>query len=276
RLILLIALFLLVTLGLLVSRILAFVQLFFEHSGVAITQQEIASAYAEPGGQQRPQLIPKIIHQVYHDWRHQNQLLPSDWDDLRQTCISLNEDWEYMLWTEEKSRDFLEANYPHFIKTYDGYRYPVQRVDALRYFLMHHYGGIYLDLDNGCLESLTPFLYYPAWTVDGGHGALSNNILGSKPSHPFWKLLTDSLLTYDYNYFFPYVTISYASGQWFETAIWQEYHSSTTPENHLYRIMLDNRPGTDPWIFFTQARGETWKNWDNVMFLWIGDHLIVL
>ena len=97
RLILLIALFLLATLGLVVSRLLAFVQLFFEHSGVAITQQEIASAYAEPGGQQRPQRIPKIIHQVYHDWRHQNQSLPSDWDDLRQTCIGLNEDWEYMV-----------------------------------------------------------------------------------------------------------------------------------------------------------------------------------
>jgi inositol phosphorylceramide mannosyltransferase catalytic subunit len=168
---------------------------------------------------------------------------------------------------------------------------------------MRHYGGVYLDLDNvrclffilsfplspifdvlkhqrqyyqGCLENLTPLLYYPAWTTDGGRGALSNNILGSQPNHPFWKLLTDSLITYDYNYLFPYVTISYASGQWFETAIWQEYHSSATPENHLYRIMMDDRPGTDPWIFFTQARGGTWKNWDNAMFLWVGDHLVLL
>jgi hypothetical protein len=34
------------------------------------------------------------------------------------------------------------------LKTYDGYRFPVQRVDAVRYFLLLHYGGIYLDLDN--------------------------------------------------------------------------------------------------------------------------------
>jgi mannosyltransferase OCH1-like enzyme len=133
-----------------------------------------------------------------------------------------------------------------------------------------------LNYYQGCLENLTPLLYYPAWITDGGRGALSNNILGSQPNHPFWILLTDSLNTYDYNYIFPYVTISYASGQWLETAIWQEYHSSAAPQNQLYRVIMDDRPGADSWIFFTQARGGTWQNWDNAMFLWAGDHLILL
>jgi mannosyltransferase OCH1-like enzyme len=52
------------------------------------------------------------------------------------------------LWTEKASRDFIETEYPWFLNAYDGYRYPVQRVDAVRYFLMLHYGGIYMDLDN--------------------------------------------------------------------------------------------------------------------------------
>jgi mannosyltransferase OCH1-like enzyme len=52
------------------------------------------------------------------------------------------------LWTEKESRDFIETEYPWFLRTYDGYRYPVQRVDAVRYFIMLHYGGIYMDLDN--------------------------------------------------------------------------------------------------------------------------------
>lgn len=52
------------------------------------------------------------------------------------------------LWTERASRDFIETEYPWFLRTYDGYRYPVQRVDAVRYFLLLHYGGIYMDLDN--------------------------------------------------------------------------------------------------------------------------------
>jgi mannosyltransferase OCH1-like enzyme len=135
----------------------------------------------------------------------------------------------------------------------------------------------------GCLRSLDALVYYPTWTTDGGRGALSNNILATTPNHTFWQLLTDSLIPYNYNYFFPYVTISFASGQWFETAIWEKYHAALprireegTPENRLYRIMMDDRPGTDPWIFFTQERGGTWKNWDNEFFLWIGDHKLLL
>ena len=133
----------------------------------------------------------------------------------------------------------------------------------------------------GCLESLEPLLYYPAWVTDGGRGALSNNVVASSVQHPFWQLLTDSLIPYNYNYLFPYITISYASGQWFETAIWDKYHNSLPkdedgkPQGTAYRLLMDNRPGFDHWVFFTQGRGGSWVNWDNLMFLWIGDHLIL-
>lgn len=92
-----IILLILLALGFVIFRLISFVQLFFGHSGIAITQQEIAAAYAESGAQRRPQLIPKIIHQVFHDWHHQNQSIPSDWDDLRKTCINLHQDWEYIV-----------------------------------------------------------------------------------------------------------------------------------------------------------------------------------
>lgn len=46
------------------------------------------------------------------------------------------------------SREFIEVYYPDFLGTYDGYAYPVQRVDSVKYFILRHYGGIYIDLDN--------------------------------------------------------------------------------------------------------------------------------
>jgi inositol phosphorylceramide mannosyltransferase catalytic subunit len=54
----------------------------------------------------------------------------------------------FQLWTEQSSRDFIEESYPWFLSTYDSYKYPVQRVDTVRLFLLREYGGIYLDLDN--------------------------------------------------------------------------------------------------------------------------------
>lgn len=56
--------------------------------------------------------------------------------------------WVLQLWNVERSRSFIKKEYGWFLNTYDNYRFPVQRIDALRYFLMRHYGGIYIDLDN--------------------------------------------------------------------------------------------------------------------------------
>ncbi|KFY14982.1 hypothetical protein V492_02304 [Pseudogymnoascus sp. VKM F-4246] len=267
-------------------RIAFFAHLFCDHAGVALTQGDVAQAHPVTGDGVRQPTIPRIIHQIFHNWTDpSNEVLPSDWKETRQTCFDLNKDWENRartvfstcgLWTEKTSREFLAKEYSWFLPTYDNFKYPVQKVDALRYFAIRHFGGIYIDLDNGCTASLEPLRYYPAWVTDGGCGALSNNILGGEPNHPYWVLMTESIIPYAWNYPLPYLTISYATGQWFETEIWEKYHSQLPKDKPvLTRILMDGRPGASRWVFFTQARGGTWNNWDNLLFKWIGDNLVI-
>lgn len=45
------------------------------------------------------------------------------------------------------SRDFLQAEFPWFLNTYDNFRFPIQKEHTVRYFILRHYGGIYIDLD---------------------------------------------------------------------------------------------------------------------------------
>jgi len=86
---------LLTTLGYTVSRLLVFKQIFLEHAGIPISQPQVATAYGG-ANETRPQLIPKIIHQVFHNWHDPgNETLPSDWDHVRKTCTDANPDWEY-------------------------------------------------------------------------------------------------------------------------------------------------------------------------------------
>ena len=99
----------------------------------------------------RPQLIPKIIHQTYI-----NASIPAVWQEPQQTCLDLHPDYEYKLWTDKKSREFIAAEYPWFLETFDGYPYPIQRADAIRYFVLHHFGGIYIDLDDVCTCTPAP------------------------------------------------------------------------------------------------------------------------
>ncbi|KAI0472231.1 nucleotide-diphospho-sugar transferase [Xylaria cf. heliscus] len=257
------------------------------HSGVLITQQEILDASIARDDTAVP-VIPKIIHQVYHNWSDPENTvisLPDDWAAAQQSCIAIHPDWEYKLWTIKNSRDFIEENFSWFLPTYDNYKFPIQRVDVIRYFALRHFGGIYIDLDNGCRQSLDPITYLPAFTTDGGHGTLSNNIIGGQPGHPFFTLLTESLIPYNWNWILPYIIVSYTSGQWFVTAIWEQYHWLLSSDGSvkgfdgngwgpLHHILMDMRPDQpDPYIFWTQEHGGSWDQWDNVWFGWIGSHI---
>ena len=89
-------------------------------------------------------------------------------------------------------------------------------------------------------------------------------------------LLTESMQEYAWTYPLPYLTISYATGQWFETAIWEEYHANKGPDApDLTRILMSTSPGSPPLVFFTEGRGGSWDNWDNRMFSWIGDNIML-
>lgn len=81
---------------LLALRIAAFIQLFYEHSGVALTQQQVVQNYeaALKDVHKRP-TIPRIIHQIFHNWTDpSNVALPEDWAEARQTCVDFNEGWK--------------------------------------------------------------------------------------------------------------------------------------------------------------------------------------
>ncbi|KAK8041550.1 hypothetical protein PG994_014557 [Apiospora phragmitis] len=179
--------------------------LFQPHAGVRITQGEIAQAHANATTPDpRKPVVTKILHQIFHNWKDPtNNTLPDHWEEARQTCMQLNPTWEHKLWTNENSRAFLKEHFAWYLPTYDGYKFPIQRVDVLRYFLIRHYGGIYLDLDNGCAADLIPLTYYPAFTTDGGQGALSNNIMGGAPEHPYFRLLTEHLIPWNWNWLLP-------------------------------------------------------------------------
>ena len=153
-----------------VSHLLAL--LFDDGSADAIHKAEIP-APGSPLIDNMPQYIPKVIHQTYI-----NESVPEHWREAQTSCIDLHEDYEYkvrgclnrrilcllgnirrrachwltfwclQMWTDAKSREFIATEYPWFLKTFDNYSQPIQRADAIRYFVLAHFGGIYIDLDD--------------------------------------------------------------------------------------------------------------------------------
>ena len=100
--------------------------------------------------------FPRIFHHVWFTWY--NTTMPSHYAAYRESCRKIHPSYKFRLWTDGENRDFLLAHYPWFVPYYDSYDQPVKMSDAIRYFLLYHYGGTYLDLDVLCLKNLDSLL----------------------------------------------------------------------------------------------------------------------
>ncbi|KAF7874867.1 hypothetical protein EAF04_002041 [Stromatinia cepivora] len=244
--------------------------LFTDGSADAIHRSEIPA----PGSElieNRTQLIPKIIHQTYI-----NTSIPERWKAGQQSCIDLHDDYEYKLWTDEASRAFIAAEYPWFLDTFDSYPFPIQRADSIRYFVLAHYGGIYIDLDDGCNRRLDPLLSYPAWLRRTVPTGISNDAMGSVPQHPFFLRVIESLQSYNRNWGMPYITVMYSTGPLFLSVLWIEYMRTVTDEAGRVRNLMPDEYNKHAWSFFNVVKGNSWHGKDAQTIFWMGKHWLLL
>lgn len=133
--------------------------------------------------------IPKIIHQIFFQGE---AAVPKNYRRYHQTILENHPDWKHYFWDENQSRNFIQEKYSWFLETYDSYPYMIQRCDAIRYFLLHHYGGFYIDMDIECLKPIDDLLgnfeLILSKLIDFG-----NSIMGSVPYHPLWLQVFEEL-----------------------------------------------------------------------------------
>ena len=190
------------------------------------------------------QSIPKIIHQT---WKTDD--VPPEWHSLQQTWKRHHPDWTHRFWTDETNRTFISQHYDWFLPTYDAYDQTIKRADAIRYFLMYHHGGLYVDLDFECLRPFETLLankevvlgfeppphadpYTEKW---GFTQLICNALIASKPFHPFWKHVIDNLESAS-----QYSSPIEATGPVFLTHAYHTYLNkselSTIPDELLYPV----------------------------------------
>lgn len=105
--------------------------------------------------------------------------------------------------------DFVAQHYPEYLATYCSYRNGVQRADAARYMLLHHFGGVYADLDCECVASFEKLVIEDRVVLcmePDSHAMdqvkvrnlpylLFNGTMASPAGHPFWSHLLRFLPT---------------------------------------------------------------------------------
>lgn len=222
-----------------------------------------------PDAPPKPQLIPKIIHQTY-----KTEDIPEHWKEGRQKCLDLHPDYKYILWTDEMAYEFIKEEYPWFLDTFENYKYPIERADAIRYFILSHYGGVYIDLDDGCERKLDPLLAFPAFLRKTSPLGVSNDVMGSVPRHPFFLKALKSLKHYDKYWFIPYMTIMGSTGPLFLSVIWKQYKRWGIPKNGTVRILQPAYYKMHSYSFFSITKGSSWHLDDAKLMKALENHIL--
>eukprot|EP00835_Amoeboradix_gromovi_P003884 NODE_275_length_12088_cov_0.250813.p3 type:complete len:385 gc:universal NODE_275_length_12088_cov_0.250813:10068-8914(-) len=152
----------------------------------SVTYEKVSS-YSETS-------IPPIFHQ---SWK--NTKVPDKYVEWENSCIDTHKKWDYLLWTDDDNRQLISEEYPWLLYTYDRLKNNIQRADFSRYVYLHHFGGIYADLDVECLKN-SDDLITDKVVVLGVLGDdynfihnIPNAILGSRKGHPFWLFLINRI-----------------------------------------------------------------------------------
>ena len=148
--------------------------------------------------QTAPSAIPKIIHQT---WKTSE--VPEEWRRCVQSWRDMHPDWDVRLWTDEDNRNFVATEYPEILEVYDAYSYGIQRADAIRYLLLHHFGGVYVDLDLECIQPFDELLVDKQFFIGKepqDHAdymeeqvMVCNACMGSVAGHPFLEALIQGM-----------------------------------------------------------------------------------
>ncbi|KAJ5771849.1 hypothetical protein N7520_002378 [Penicillium odoratum] len=218
--------------------------------------------------------IPRILHQTAA-----TNIIPGKWVESQESCKEVYGDFEYQLWTDESTRTFLSVHYPWFLDVWDNYAFPIQRADFLRYFILYHYGGIYLDMDTWCNESIpidklesdavTEYALFKSTLPTG----VTNDFMITSARHPVYAAAIEKLPIYNsmtraWARWQPYSVIMVSAGPMFLTMVVKDYllQQSSLP---LQNLGIINQTELSPYI--TDLESSSWHRADAGVLMWLGN-----
>ena len=143
--------------------------------------------------------IPHILHQT---WKSSE--LPAAFSEFQARWRAMHPGWSYRLWTDADNDQFVKTHYPTWYELYRSFEREIFRADMVRCLYLHHFGGVYVDLD---IEPLRPLTHLIArhscllGTEPEVHAQrlwrksrlVSNAIMASEPGHPFWLRMLNEI-----------------------------------------------------------------------------------
>jgi len=185
----------------------------------------------------------RIMHQIWFGTIPNKEKAKKTYQDLkmyRDSWKTKNPGWCIFEWSKKNCTQLVTQKYPEYLNLFKGYAYDIQRCDAVRYLILHRYGGWYIDMDYYCSKSFDtiPNLDSEVYLVESADPAfgrdtnVSNALMySSSPNHPFWKQL---MLELQKNretpgYYPRHLVIMQTTGPGILSTVYEKY-------KHVYRV----------------------------------------
>lgn len=188
--------------------------------------------------------IPPIIH-----YFSKYNKIPSKWLASHSSMLAAHTQikrkikFTFKSWGDEQLEKFISDEFPWFLDIYNSYPYNIQRIDVARYFVLRKYGGLYIDLDIGSRRDVTDFITskYGVLLPKTAPFGISNDLMFSTPSHPFFIYVTENLHYYkDFHLFFSkFITVMSTTGSIFLSLMFYKYKNILFQEQ-INNILYDN------------------------------------
>lgn len=163
-------------------------------------QNELFKAWqmAHLNEQGKTMMIPKIVHQIWYNMG-KGSVLPFEYHQQQKSVKQMcrQNGWVYILWDETMSLQLLKSLYDDFTPLFMSYKSHIYRVDAIRYFILHAFGGVYLDMDLEVFQSLDFLIRPPRQCVftrtTTTKSNLSNYMMASCKGHELMEEMIQKL-----------------------------------------------------------------------------------
>lgn len=135
-------------------------------------------------------MIPKKIHQIYFNLTGKEIDHFPMFVESKRICESYS-DYEYMLWDEDSCLELISKHYPKYLDFYQGFRYEIQKIDFVRFCILHKHGGFYIDMDMFILKSFDSlrskdYVFHNIRHVQKNYSFIENDFIGSIAGSPIW------------------------------------------------------------------------------------------
>ncbi len=140
--------------------------------------------------------IPKIIHRIWTQWGPVKKGLSPLYQQFDVDLKKLHPDWQVMEWDDAKIEEFIKTHHPDFWGTYNHFDTPIKKHDAIRYLVVDHYGGVFIQHSMKFMKNMDPLMrgHEAVFFEQSAEGyLLTNGFFAARPHHSVFAQIKEKL-----------------------------------------------------------------------------------